>query len=210
MQSQALYDAEYEKNKIILIQAVLLMGFWYADTEDKTGPWHWNGVAIGLCQTIGLHRDPNISSSHVKSISAADRRLWQQIWWSCFYRETWFSAGMGRPMRIHLIDCNTKMPNAEEIEDAFEGLSVGLRRKYFPEGVRELARLWQQLLNLTVILSNLLIQQQQAKQVLPTESEVQHTESQIRACCGQQDEFGANQQTRLIKLHTSHFGIYVE
>lgn len=209
---QALYDAEYEQNKITLIQAVLLMGFWYADTEDRTGPWHWNGVAISLCQTIGLHRDPNPSSSsnHIKSISAVDRRLWQQLWWCCFYRETWFSAGMGRPMRIRLVDCNTKMPNAEETQRDFESLSIHSRKKYFPEGVRELAKLWRQLLELTVILSNILIQQQQADRVLPTETEVQHTISQIRACSGHQDEFAIHNQSRLIKLHTYHFEIYVE
>jgi hypothetical protein len=113
-------------------------------------------------------------------------------------------------MRIRLVDCNTKMPNAGETEEAFGSLSVGFRKRYFPEGVRELAKLWRHLLNLTVILSNLLIQQQQADRLLPTESEVQHIESQIRACSGQQDEFAINQQSKLIKLHTSHFEIYVE
>lgn len=205
---QALYDAEYEKDKITLIQAVLLMGFWYADTEDRTGPWHWNGVAIGLCQTIGLHRDPDLSSS--RSMSTVDRKLWQQLWWSCFYRETWFSAGMGRPMRIRRSDCSTKMPKATETVEAIESLSVDLRKKYFPEGVKELANLWGQLLDLTVILSNLLLRQQQANRTLPTESEIQDTEMQIRACSDQQAGFAIDQQSKLIKLHTAHFKIYVE
>lgn len=186
------------------------MGFWYADTEDRTGPWHWNGVAISLCQTIGLHRDPDLSSSHMKSISAVDRKLWQQLWWSCFYRETWFAAGMGRPMRIRLVDCNTTMPNAEEGEKSFQSLSAGLRKRYFPEGVRELAKLWRQLLNLTVILSNLLIQQQQADRLLPTEFEVQSIETQIRACSSQRDEITVPQKSKLIKLHAYHFDIYLE
>ncbi|WQF80833.1 hypothetical protein CDEST_05847 [Colletotrichum destructivum] len=42
LRSKALYDAEYERNKTTRIQANLLMGFWYADTEDRLGPWHWN------------------------------------------------------------------------------------------------------------------------------------------------------------------------
>ncbi|KAF1958360.1 hypothetical protein CC80DRAFT_469342 [Byssothecium circinans] len=178
IKAKALYNAEYERSKLTLIQAVLLMGFWYADTEDRTGSWHWNGVAISLCQTIGLHRNPDTSPSHGKSISIIDRRLWQQLWWSCFYREAWFSAGMGRPMRIHLADCNTTMPDAEA-EEQFESLPVSLREKYLPEGMREVAKLWTQLLNLTVILSNILLQQQRAERVLPTEAEVQYTDSQI-------------------------------
>ncbi|KAH7080110.1 putative Zn(II)2Cys6 transcription factor [Paraphoma chrysanthemicola] len=207
--AKALYDAEYEKNKITLIQAVLLMGFWYADTEDRAGPWHWNGVAISLCQTVGLHRDPEPSSHQTKSMIAVDKKLWQQLWWSCFYRETWFSAGMGRPMRIRLVDCNTKMPNTEETEE-FERLSHDLRKKYLPEDMKELGKLWRSLLNLTVILSNLLIQQQQADRVMPTESEVQIIGNQIRACSIQRDEIAAHEQSELMRLYMYHFEIYVE
>ncbi|KAI1049415.1 hypothetical protein LB506_004587 [Fusarium annulatum] len=53
--AKTLYDADYEKNKITLIQSVFLMGHFYADAEDRLGPWHWNGIAIGLSHTIGLH-----------------------------------------------------------------------------------------------------------------------------------------------------------
>lgn len=109
------------------------MDFWYADTEDRTGPWHWNGVAISLCQSIGLHRKADTSLRHERFISAIDIRLWQHLWWSCFYREAWFSDGMGRPMRIHLAEFNTKTPEMEEAEDQLESL---LREEYFPEGMR--------------------------------------------------------------------------
>lgn len=113
-------------------------------------------------------------------------------------------------MRIRLVDCNTKMPNSEDSEEAFESLSVNFRKKYFTEGVREFAQLWKHLLNLTIILSNLLIQQQQVDYLLLMESEVQHMESQIRACSDRKDEFAINQQSKLIRLHASHFTIYVE
>ncbi|KAH7357360.1 putative Zn(II)2Cys6 transcription factor [Pyrenochaeta sp. MPI-SDFR-AT-0127] len=210
IKAKALYDAEYERNKIALIQAVLLMGFWYADTEDRTGPWHWNGVAISLSQTIGLHRNPDISSGHMRSISEVDRRLWQQLWWSCFYREAWFSAGMGRPMRIHLADCNTTMPGAEEAEDQLESLPVHLRAKYLPEGLRDIAKLWTQLLKLTVLLSNILLQQQRPEQIFSTEAEVLYVESQIRGCSKQHDGDAVHQRTNLVALYKYHFELYVE
>ncbi|SCV36730.1 uncharacterized protein FFB14_06207 [Fusarium fujikuroi] len=38
--AKTLYDADYEKNKITLIQTVFLMGHFYADAEDRLGPWH--------------------------------------------------------------------------------------------------------------------------------------------------------------------------
>lgn len=183
------------------------MGFWYADTEDRTGPWHWNGVAISLCQSIGLHRNPDTSLGRERSISVIDIRLWQQLWWSCFYREAWFSAGMGRPMRIHLAECNTKMPDMGEAEEQLESL---LREKYLPEGMREISKLWTRLLNLTVILSSILLHQQCEERTLPTETEIQHIESQIRACYNQHDENAVYKGSILLTLYKYHFEIYVE
>lgn len=209
-QLQALYDAEYERRKITLIQAVLLMGFWYADTEDRTGPWHWNGVAIGLCQTIGLHRDPDRSSNHAQSVSVHDRRLWRQLWWSCFYREVWFSAGMGRPMRIRLVDCNAPMPDADESEKELTGLSSTLRKRYIPDSIRELDELWTQLLNLTVILADILLQQHRAERLLASKDEVERTETQIRACSGRQGGASARNENRMVSLYAYHLELYVE
>ncbi|PSN73367.1 hypothetical protein BS50DRAFT_672268 [Corynespora cassiicola Philippines] len=207
--AKALYDAEYERNKITLIQAVLLMGFWYADTEDRTGPWHWNGVAISLCQTIGLHRNPDTSSSSAKSGSMIDKKLWRQLWWSCFYREAWFSAGMGRPMRIRLADCNTTMPDAEA-EDELESLPKKLREKYLPNDLRDIGKLWTQLLNVTVVLSNVLLQQQRAQQTLPTEDEVQAAENQIRSYSDEYKTNASRKRSNLATLYAYHFEIYVE
>lgn len=41
-----------------MAQSAVLLSFWYADLEDRCGSWHWIGVAIGVCQTIGMHRNP--------------------------------------------------------------------------------------------------------------------------------------------------------
>ncbi|KAG7110744.1 Cutinase transcription factor 1 beta like protein [Verticillium longisporum] len=44
--AKVLYDLNYEQDKITLIQSVFLMGFWYTTSDDRQGPWHWNGIAI--------------------------------------------------------------------------------------------------------------------------------------------------------------------
>src|SRR5690242_1056902 len=137
MQSQALYDAEYEKNKIILIQAVLLMGFWYADTEDRLGPWHWNGIAISLCQTVGLHRQPDASVNNPPYSSSIDQNLWKHLWWSCFFREAWLSVGMGRPMRIDLAHSDTPKPDVNASNSLYSGLTESQRQQYIPEDLND-------------------------------------------------------------------------
>ncbi|OBT83848.1 hypothetical protein VE02_05486 [Pseudogymnoascus sp. 03VT05] len=97
--AKALYDADYEKDKITLIQSVFLMGHWYTSTDDRAGPWHWTGIAIGLSHTVGLHQ-----------LSHGPRPLWRRLWWSLYCREVWLSLGLGRPMRIVLEDSDTSPP----------------------------------------------------------------------------------------------------
>ncbi|KAK2678663.1 hypothetical protein RAB80_007403, partial [Fusarium oxysporum f. sp. vasinfectum] len=101
--AKTLYDADYEKNKVTLIQSVFLMGHFYADAEDRLGPWHWNGIAISLSHTIGIHMLTSPARNGI-------RPLWRRIWWCIYYREVWLSMGQGRPMRISLDHCSTPMP----------------------------------------------------------------------------------------------------
>ncbi|EAA66195.1 hypothetical protein AN1077.2 [Aspergillus nidulans FGSC A4] len=208
--NEALYDAEYERKKITLIQAVLLTGFWYSDTEDRTGPWHWNGVAIGLCQTIGLHRQPDTGQRHSKAISMNDSRIWRQLWWSCFYRETWFSAGMGRPMRINLADCSTPIPDAEDSDNLLAGIPESTQKKYLPEDTEDLSKLWAELLALTVCLAKILSWQNRAERTRPSRTEIQHMDDSIRECYSHKDHTIAQRQSYVVSLHRFHLELYLE
>lgn len=209
IRAKALYDAEYERRKTTLIQAVLLMGFWYSDTEDRTGPWHWNGIAISLCQRIGLYRQPDTSQSHIKAIPPSDRRIWRQIWWSCVYREAWFSAGMGRPMRINLADCSTPMPDANDSDELLSGIPEITRKKYLPEGTEELSKLWTGLLGLSVSLSNILSWQNQAERTRPSRAEIEQTDHNIRLhYC--RNRVIAHRQCQIVSLHAYHIELYLE
>ncbi|KAJ5158890.1 Transcription factor [Penicillium coprophilum] len=210
MRAKALYDTEYERRKITLIQAVLLMGFWYSDTEDRTGSWHWNGVAIGLCQTIGLHRQPDSSRKHSKAISMSDVGLWRQIWWSCFYREAWFSAGMGRPMRINLADCSTPMPDRNDSGSLLAGIPESIQQKYLPEGTGDLAKLWTELLALTVSLAKILSWQNRAERTPPSRSEVQRMDDNIRQYYFRKDHAIAHRQSHVVSLHAYHLELFLE
>ncbi|KAF4501877.1 Cutinase transcription factor 1 beta [Fusarium agapanthi] len=110
--AKTLYDVDYEKNKVTLIQSVFLMGHFYADAEDRLGPWHWNGIAISLSHTIGLHMMTSPSRNGIKP-------LWRRIWWCIHYREVWLSMGQGRPMRISLDHCSTPMPGLYDTSPSY-------------------------------------------------------------------------------------------
>jgi hypothetical protein len=210
IRAKALYDAEYERRKITLIQAVLLTGFWYSDTEDRTGPWHWNGVAIGLCQTIGLHRQPDTGRKHSKAISVSDSRTWRQIWWSCFYREAWFSAGMGRPMRINLADCSTPMPDTKDLDNLLAGIPESIQKKYLPECTEDLFKLWTELLALTVSLAKILSWQNRAERTRPSRSEILQMDDNIRQYDIRKDHAIAHRNSHVVSLHAYHLELYLE
>ncbi|KAK2002678.1 fungal-specific transcription factor domain-containing protein [Colletotrichum falcatum] len=109
--TRLLYDFDYESDRLVLVQALLLMTYWYETPDDQKDTWHWMGVAISLAHTIGLHRDPAATSMPVQK-----QRLWKRIWWSCFMRDRLIALGMRRPTRIKDEDFDVPMLQESDFE----------------------------------------------------------------------------------------------
>ncbi|OAL37971.1 hypothetical protein AYO20_02804 [Fonsecaea nubica] len=152
---QLLYDSDYETDKIVVIQAALLLSYWFIDSEDRTGTYHWIGIAISLCHTIGLHQDTQRPSLKTATLPNAQHALWRSIWWSCLCRETWISFGMGRPMRIMMENCNVPMPTLEDVMLLYGNDTTPGRESLMPQEVPSLALCWLKMLNTTVALYNI-------------------------------------------------------
>lgn len=108
---QLLYDFDYESDRLVLVQALLLMTFWYETPDDQKDTWHWMGVAISLAHTIGLHRNPANSL-----MPPWRQKLWKRIWWSCFVRDRLIALGMRRPTRIQDGDFDVPMLQERDFE----------------------------------------------------------------------------------------------
>ncbi|GKT58532.1 cutinase transcription factor 1 beta [Colletotrichum tofieldiae] len=109
--TRLLYDFDYESDRLVLVQALLLMTYWYETPDDQKDTWHWMGVAISLAHTIGLHRDPAATSMPVRK-----QKLWKRIWWSCFMRDRLIALGMRRPTRIKDEDFDVPMLQESDFE----------------------------------------------------------------------------------------------
>ncbi|KAK0379352.1 fungal specific transcription factor domain-containing protein [Colletotrichum limetticola] len=109
--TRLLYDFDYESDRLVLVQALLLMTYWYETPDDQKDTWHWMGVAISLAHTIGLHRDPAATSMPVRK-----QKLWKRIWWSCFMRDRLIALGMRRPTRIKDEDFDVPMLQENDFE----------------------------------------------------------------------------------------------
>ncbi|KAK6064657.1 Cutinase transcription factor 1 beta 3 [Seiridium cupressi] len=123
-----------DAQKIRLCQSKgVLMGHWHADAEDRFEAWHWIGIAISLCQTAGLHRNPMRSVKGSPALTESRERLCRRIWWTCVCRDRWMSMIKGRPLRIRLEDGDLNPANAEDMEYDLRRLPDGIRNRPIEE-----------------------------------------------------------------------------
>ncbi|KIW19477.1 hypothetical protein PV08_00049 [Exophiala spinifera] len=112
--AKALYDANYEDDRITIVQALVLMGWYWEGPEDVTkNVFYWTRVAIVVAQGAGMHR--SVESSQ---LSRQDKRLWKRVWWSLFTRDRSVAVALGRPVSINTDDSDVEMITEDDfIED---------------------------------------------------------------------------------------------
>ncbi|PGH15049.1 hypothetical protein AJ80_05674 [Polytolypa hystricis UAMH7299] len=112
--AKALYDANYEDDRVTLVQALVLMGWYWEGPEDVTkNVFYWSRVAIIVAQGSGMHR-----SVETSQLSRPDKRLWKRIWWTLFTRDRSVAVALGRPVNINTDDSDVEMLTEDDfIED---------------------------------------------------------------------------------------------
>ncbi|CAK7231261.1 hypothetical protein SBRCBS47491_007871 [Sporothrix bragantina] len=141
-----LYDADYECDKVTIIQAVFLMSFWRSGPFLEKDTRHWLATAISLAQSKAMHRSATrvgtrvgkasangSSSSPTAAASAPNKdvtmkrdaarrlkQLKQRLWWSIYTREQQCAAALGLPSRISDEDCDVAPLQVQDFEFAFE------------------------------------------------------------------------------------------
>ncbi len=156
------------------------MSLWYSDTDDRTGSWHWMGIAIGLSQSLGFHRksEEAVASGGVR---IGPTWLWRRIWWTCILRDRWLALGLGRPMRINMRDCDNPMPSAADMVVDFNKLQETVEARYLPREFPKIAEYWILMLKLSSILGTIL-----TLNYTPIENKT--TVREIEACEGKLEE----------------------
>lgn len=111
--TRLLYDFDYESDRVSLVQALLLLTYYYETPDDQKDTWHWMGVATSVAHTIGLHRNPEKTNMDAKRV-----KLWKRIWWSTYMRDRLIALGMRRPTRIKSEDFDVPMLTVDDFEIA--------------------------------------------------------------------------------------------
>lgn len=111
--AKALFDCNYELDRIAMIQAAILMGWWSDGPEEATSNvFYWTRVAISIAQGVGMHR--SVEKSEMPDI---EKRMWKRIWWGLFVRDRSTAMAMGRPIMINLEDSDVRMITPEDFNE---------------------------------------------------------------------------------------------
>jgi len=126
--AKALYDANYEDDRVTIVQALILMGWYWEGPEDVTkNVFYWSRVAVIVAQGSGMHR-----SVEGSQLSRADKRLWKRIWWTLFTRDRSVAVALGRPVSINIEDSDVEMVSED---DFIEDESPDKPSEYLPDPI---------------------------------------------------------------------------
>ncbi|KAL7769987.1 hypothetical protein ACKLNR_001371 [Fusarium oxysporum f. sp. zingiberi] len=108
--AKTLYEAGHEKDATYLTAALHLLSFWWLGPNDQKDSWYWQGCAVTLAQSLGMHR-----SLAQRGMSPRLTSMWKRIWWSIYVRDRHAAAALGRPCRIRDEDCDIELLNENDL-----------------------------------------------------------------------------------------------
>lgn len=89
--AKILFDADWELNKMAIVQTLFLVSFWRSDASNDKDTRHWLASAVNFAQTRGYHR--SLSPRGSSTAAAQDRytsSLRKRIWWCLYVRRSIF------------------------------------------------------------------------------------------------------------------------
>lgn len=111
--AKALFDANYELDRMTIVQSIMLLGWWWAGPEDVTkNSFYWARVSLSVAQGFGLHR-----SMENTDMPLVNKRIWKRTWWSLFMRDRWVAVSLGRPLVINLEDSDVPMLEEDDFNE---------------------------------------------------------------------------------------------
>ncbi|KAK3074267.1 hypothetical protein LTR53_003428 [Teratosphaeriaceae sp. CCFEE 6253] len=116
--AKVLFDAGYERDKIVVLQITTMLTFWGGGPNDYWNTWSWTSTAVTLAETLGIHR-----STAGTNMSHKDRSLFKRLWWTLVIRDASCSTLLGRPFRINMEHSDAEMLTLQDFE--YDSQSLG-------------------------------------------------------------------------------------
>lgn len=182
--AKLLFDLSHENDKIVLVQSALLLSFWFAEAEDVKQSWYWTGIAFGIAQTLGLHRDFSGSTTE-------QRILWRNLWRCCMIRDVWLAFSMGRPLRLNKNDCSVPLTPASDYQ--FRSLVFHGKELFTRAETSGFLALWERLVTASDVLREIL--SRKGEPTSPTQTIAHERRIDL------QDDFGSTLQLTVASCH---------
>ncbi|KAL3450262.1 fungal-specific transcription factor domain-containing protein [Aspergillus insuetus] len=93
LRARALYDFDVENDRLVLIQALLLMTYWHESPDNPKDSQYWLNVCWSLGASIGLDHNPSGAA-----ISAQTQKVWKRVWWCLYTRDALLALNLRRPL----------------------------------------------------------------------------------------------------------------
>ncbi|MCJ1434608.1 Transcriptional activator of fatty acid utilization [Xylographa pallens] len=114
--ARLLYEANYEKDPVTLVQSLILMGwYWEGLNETTKDSFYWTKVAIAVAHAFGLHRIYEASC-----LTIDEKRLRRRIWWTLLTRDCSVTLALGGSLSIDMNDTNLELCGQADFKDEQE------------------------------------------------------------------------------------------
>ncbi|KAJ5183424.1 hypothetical protein N7492_001040 [Penicillium capsulatum] len=121
LRAKALYDADYETDRLSLAAVLLLLGFWWAGPEDQKDTCYWVACAVTHAQSLGLHLSYVRTCTLVEYWLTTTQRVTDTLQSADevfaktdMTRDRHTAAAFGRPCRIRDEDCDVEFLTHED------------------------------------------------------------------------------------------------
>ncbi|KAJ5678555.1 uncharacterized protein N7477_004188 [Penicillium maclennaniae] len=110
--AKVLFTVGYHSDKIVLLQAALMLSFYGPHIQGYWNPGSWTGFGVTIAVSLGLHRAATYTHSHFREVTSLLRR----VWWNLVIRDAYTSALLGRSFRLNMSLCDTEPLTCEDFE----------------------------------------------------------------------------------------------
>ncbi|KAF9894425.1 hypothetical protein FE257_007928 [Aspergillus nanangensis] len=107
--ARVLYDFDVETNRVVVIQAVLLMTYWHETPDDPKNFRYWMEIALSFAM-------PTIKYISNRETETTSHRLWKRLWWCLYTRDRLVSLNLRRPAIISDHDFDVPALTIEDFE----------------------------------------------------------------------------------------------
>ncbi|OAP60804.1 hypothetical protein AYL99_05806 [Fonsecaea erecta] len=134
--TRLLYDLDCEMDRVSLVQAFLLLTYWYDARETHKERKFWIRAAVTLAQDLGL-------DLHLETCGTKQHRMLKRLWWCCFMRDQFVALMTWTPPQLGARHRHLPMLELDDFEtqDFSPGVSHLLKEWNFVDGQRSKIRL---------------------------------------------------------------------